>query len=308
MGDAADRFVELAYGAGWGLTKRAPGTLTAGAFRRGADLAFRRRGPRVIQLAKNLRRVLGEDATPATLAAVTHAGMRSYARYWYETFRLPAMDHEDVVARSISRTAGMHHVRAAQEAGRGVIISLPHSGNWDVAGMMITHEFGGLVTVNERLKPESVYDKFVAYRRSLGFEILPLTGGEVPAAQVIKERLREGKIVCLLGDREFGTAGIEVDFFGERTTMPGGPVMLGMLTDAVVLPAHLAYTDDGWITEIGAPLDPPGVRLREQVHSGTQQIADYFAARIAEHPADWHMLQPFWPADMPAGDPRRRLV
>lgn len=306
MGDAAEKLAGLAYGAGWSLTKHAPAGPTAAAFQRAADLAFRRRGPRTVQLAKNLRRVLGPEATPSTLAAVTRAGMRSYARYWYETFRLPAMDHEEVVARGLTRTTGMEHVHAAQAEGRGVVLTLPHSGNWDVAGLMITHLFGGLVTVNERLKPESVYDKFVAYRSSLGFEILPLTGGEVPAAQVIKERLREGKIICLLGDREFGPGGVEVDFFGERTTMPAGPLMLGLLTDSVVIPAHLAYTDTGWITDIGARLDPPGVRLRDRVNAGTQQAADFFASRIAEHPADWHMMQPFWPADMPVGDPRRR--
>ena len=305
MTDRTDRLIELAYGAGWSLTKHAPTRLSAAAFRRGADLAFDRRGPRTIQLAKNLRRVLGADATPAALAAVTKAGMRSYARYWYETFRLPAMDRDEVVSRGLSAATGMDHVAAAQNDGRGVIISLPHSGNWDIAGMMITHLFGGLVSVNERLKPDAIYQRFVDFRTSLGFEILPLTGGERPAATVIKERLREGKVICLVGDREFGTGGIPVDFFGERTTLPGGPVLLVTLTDAVILPAHLAYSDTGWITEIGAPLEIAGTRLRDQVHSGTQQIAAFFESRIAEHPADWHMLQPFWPSDMPVGDPRR---
>lgn len=295
-----DRLVGQGYLAGWSLVQHAPEKVSAGAFRAAADRAFARRGPRTVQLARNLLRVLGEDATPAALSAVTHAGLRSYARYWFETFRLPAMDHEAVGEALVAGTTGMEHVRAAQEQGRGVIMTLPHSGNWDMAGLMVCQEFGSFVTVAERLKPESLFRRFAEFRESLGFEVLPLHGGERPAFQVLRERMEQGRITCLVGDRDLDGTGVEVDFFGERTTMPGGPSMLAARTGALLLPAHLAYTDRGWHTEIGAPLELPGTRLRDQVRGGTQQIADFFARGIGEHPADWHMLQPFWPSDRAA--------
>ncbi len=297
MSARTDRLVAAGYGAGWSMVKALPEGLVARASDAAADRAFRRRGPAVVQLARNLRRVLGADATPAALSAVTRAGVRSYARYWRETFRLPAMDHAAVVDDFMAHLTGYHHIREAMASGRGVIIPLPHSGNWDVAGLAMVREHGTFTTVAERLRPESLYDRFVAYREGLGFEVLPLTGGENPTA-VLRERLERGGLVCLVADRDLSARGVEVDFFGEATRMPAGPAMLAAITGAALCPAHIWNTDTGWGGDVAAPLELPGTRLRDQVRAGTQEIADVFAARIADHPADWHMMQPLWLADL----------
>lgn len=301
----SDRVAAAGYGAGWSLMRAVPEGVADRSFRAAADLAFRRRGPSTVQLAKNLHRVLGPDSTPAALAAVTRAGLRSYARYWRETFRLPGMDKGAVAASFLDELAGIDHARQAMAAGNGLIMPLPHSGNWDIAGLGMVHEFGGFTTVAERLQPVSLYDKFVGYRESLGFEVLPLTGGEVSPTTVLKERLTEGRLICLVADRDLSSRGVEVEFFGERTRMPAGPAMLAALTGAALCPTVLYFTDGGWAGEVSPPLALPGERLRDQVRAGTQLMADFFADRIAVHPADWHMMQPLWTADLTprAGDP-----
>jgi KDO2-lipid IV(A) lauroyltransferase len=154
-------------------------------------------------------------------------------------------------------------------------------------------------TVVERLKPESLYEKFVAYRESLGMEILPLTGGVSPS-QVLKERLRAGGIVPLVGDRDLSASGVPVSFFGETAKMPPGPAMLAALTDSYLCPTNLSFTDRGWGIHIHPPLTLPGTRLAEQVRGGTQSIARIFEQGIGDHPADWHRLQPLWSADLAA--------
>ena len=233
-----------------------------------------------MQYARNLRRVLGDTATPELLHATTAKGLRSYARYWLETFRLPAMDKEDVVQRALADTHGIHHIFDALDAGRGVVLALPHSGNWDVAGLMLVHELGTLVSVAERLRPESLYRKFLAYRESLGMEILPLTGGSAPTSSVLKDRLRAGKVVCLLGDRDLTTSGVPVTFFGEQTRMPAGPAMLAALTDSALLAVHLTFTRSGavrgWRATVSPPIELPGPRLAERVKGGTQLVASAF--------------------------------
>jgi KDO2-lipid IV(A) lauroyltransferase len=153
--------------------------------------------------------------------------------------------------------------------------------------------------VAERLKPESLFDRFVAYRESLGMEVLPLTGGARGPMEVLAERMRQNKAACLLADRDLSRHGIEVQFFGEPARMPGGPALLGATTGAAVLPVSLWFTEDGWGQRIGAPVELRGERLREQVRSGTQALADAFARGIAEHPQDWHMLQRLWLSDLP---------
>lgn len=303
MSRLADHAAGFGFEVAWSGVKNLPEPAAARAFRAAADAAFRRRGPAVVQLARNLRRVLGDAATPAALAAVTQAGVRSYARYWLETFRLPAMDHDAVVARAVSGTMGLEHLAAGRESGRGVVAVLPHSGNWDVAGLMVTHRFGSLTTVVERLRPERLFDRFVAYRQSLGMEILPLTGrGAADTSKLLKRRLREGAILCLVGDRDLTANGLPVDFYGAPARMPAGPAMLAAVTGADLCPAHVAYTETGWKTVIHPPMMLPGTRLAEQVRGATQQIADRFAVDIATAPADWHMMQPLWLADL-----RRRV-
>jgi KDO2-lipid IV(A) lauroyltransferase len=294
-GDVAEQLVGTAYRAGWASLRAMPEPLAAKGFRVAADVAFRRRGPGVVQLARNLLRVLGPGATPAELSATVHAGLRSYARYWMETFRLERMDPEEVSRSALATTVGLEHIKRGMEQGRGVILALPHSGNWDVAGVSMVHLYGGFTTVVERLRPESLYRRFVEYREAIGFEVLPL--GSPNVSGVLRDRLRAGRMVCLLADRDLSRSGVPVTFFGEPTTMPGGPAMLAALTGADLLPVHMSYLDGGWAQHIGPPVVLPAGRLSDRVRLGTQALADAFAERIARSPADWHMLQPLWSAD-----------
>ncbi|MDV6248355.1 phosphatidylinositol mannoside acyltransferase, partial [Rhodococcus opacus] len=164
--------------------------------------------------------------------------VRSYARYWREAFRLPSMDL-DATAKSIdSSIEGREHIEAALAAGRGAILALPHSGNWDLAGVWCVRYFGGLTTVAERLRPESLYRRFVDYREGLGFEIFPSSGGETPPFGKLAARLRDNRIVCLLGERDLARKGVPVTFFGEPTRMPAGPAKLAIDTGAALLPVH----------------------------------------------------------------------
>ncbi|MEU1980379.1 phosphatidylinositol mannoside acyltransferase [Nocardia sp. NPDC019395] len=283
------------YAAGWRLVRALPDSVARGLFDRGADLAARKGGP--AQLRRNLARVIGTspEAVPDDLI---RASMRSYARYWREAFRLPAMDHRELSDSGRIDVRGLEHVDAALDRGRGIVFVLPHSGNWDMAGTWLVQNYGTFTTVAERLKPESLFERFVAYRESLGFEVFPLTGGEQPPLTVLAERLRENKIVCLMGERDLTGRGIPVTFFGERTWMPAGAAKLAIETGAALLPVHVWFTVDdtgreGWRVDVRVPLDVSG-----GVAAATQALADSFAAGIAEHPADWHMLQPLWETDL----------
>ncbi len=296
---ARGRVVDLGFAAGWGAVKSAPSGISERAFRAVADFATVRNGPGARQLRKNLRRVLGPDASELRLDALVGEGLRSYSRYWLETFRLPKLDLQDVVERAGARTEGVEHLDAALSRGKGVVLALPHQGNWDVAGAWLIAHSGPFATVAERLRPESLFARFVAYRESLGMEVLPLTGGARAVSDVLAERLRANRVVCLLADRDLSRSGIEVSFFGAAAKMPAGPALLAASTGAAVLPVSLWFTEDGWGQRINAPVEFPDGRLREKVTTGTQAVADTFAHDIAEHPGDWHMLQRLWLADLP---------
>jgi KDO2-lipid IV(A) lauroyltransferase len=207
-----DRIADIGFAAGWRLVRLMPAKVADAVFSAGADIAARRGGAGVAQLRRNLSRVVPQ-ADDSELDELTRKALHSYARYWREAFRLPAMDLQAMYQQVDPLVDGVENLGAALRAGNGAVLALPHSGNWDVAGVWLTRHSGRFTTVAERLKPESLYRRFVAYREKLGFEILPLTGGRPPAG-VLGERLRANRVVCLLADRDLTTSGVPVSFFG----------------------------------------------------------------------------------------------
>ena len=298
-----DRLIDAVYGLGWSVVCRVPESWARRAFMAAAEIAWRRQGPRVQVLEGNLRRVLGPAATGAELRALSRESMRSYARYWLEVFRLPVIPAERLVAGMRDEgdvQIAFDHVRA----GRGVVFALPHMGNWDQAGAWIIHRgAGSFTTVAERIKPESVYERFVAFRESLGMEVLPASGGSRPFG-VLAQRLRAGKIVCLPCDRDVTGSGIEVGFFGEKARMMAGPAALAVQTGAALIPATLWFDDDGWGVRFHDEIPVPAEGDRKQRAAAmTQQIARAFEDGITAHPADWHMLQRLWLDEPTPGAP-----
>jgi KDO2-lipid IV(A) lauroyltransferase len=286
---------DWAYATGWMAVRAMPEFAARNAFGAAARYAARGGGPD--QLRKNLARVLrvAPEDVPDSLM---RASLASYARYWREAFRLPSMDLPKLGRELQDSILGEDHLDAALSRGRGAVIALPHSGNWDMAGVWLAQTHGTFTTVAERLKPESLYHRFIAYRERLGFEVLPLSGGERPPFDMLCDRLRDNRVVCLMAERDLTRTGVQVDFFGEPTRMPAGPAKLATATGAALLPAHCWFEDEdedeGWGVDIGPPLDCTG----GDVAAITQLLADHFEKNIAARPEDWHMMQPQWLADL----------
>jgi phosphatidylinositol dimannoside acyltransferase len=303
----SERLTGVAYQLGWKVICRFPEPWARWVFMAVAGLAWRRQGPKVQVLEANLRRVLiYRDRDPVVdgkeLRALSRAALRSYARYWLEVFRLPVIPVEQIVSGMHFRGPGKETMLAHLKAGRGVVIALPHMGNFEQAGVwVIASGAGTFTTVAERLKPESVYESFVRFRQTLGFEVLPLTGGASPFG-TLAARLRSGHLVCLVSDRDLKETGIEVELLGEKARI-AATAALAVHTGAALLPTATWFEEDGWgaciYDEILVPTS--GTRA-EKVAAMSQQMANVFSAAIAEHPQDWHMLQRVFLADL---DPAR---
>jgi phosphatidylinositol dimannoside acyltransferase len=312
-----ERLVSAAFGAGWTLVCRLPEPMARALFMAGADVAWRRQGAGVQVLEGNLIRVCGTspagfgtqdpDGTSVDgkeLRMLSRDVLRSYARYYLEAFRMQAIPAERIAT-------GMHiNFRNADltleylKNGRGVIYALPHMGDFEQAGRwVIGYGAGSFTTVAERLKPESVFRRFLDFRQSLGMEVLATTGGPHPFG-VMAQRLRAGKLVCLVADRDLSDTGIEVDFFGEKALLPAGPAALAVQTGAALMPVACWFVGESeWGAHIydEIPIPADGSR-KEKVAAMTQAMAAVFEQAIREHPEDWHMLQKVFVSDL---DPDR---
>ncbi|MFF0082811.1 phosphatidylinositol mannoside acyltransferase [Streptomyces canus] len=293
---AQERLTDSLYGLGWGVVKKLPEPVAVRLGRSIADLAWKQRGKGVLRLESNYARVV-PDASPERLAELSRAGMRSYLRYWMESFRLPAWSKERIKGGFDPKD--LHYLTEGLAAGKGVILALPHMANWDLAGAWVTTKLETpFTTVAERLKPETLYDRFVAYREGLGMEVLPHSGGT--AFGTLARRLREGGLVCLVAERDLSSSGVEVRFFGEATRIPAGPALLAQQTGALLLPVTLWYDDSPVMQgRVHPPVEVPETGTRaEKTSVMAQALADAFATGIADHPEDWHMLQRLWLKDL----------
>ena len=313
----SERLTGFAYRLGWKLICRVPESWAKWVFNAAADTAWRRQGPKVQVLEANLRRVLvfssassspasspAQDVDGKELRTLSRAALRSYARYWLETFRLPVIPVERILSGMHIDPAGEQALFANLKAGRGVVIALPHMGNFEQAGAwVVARGAGSFTTVAERLRPESVYEAFVRFRESLGMEVLPLTGGHSPFG-TLAQRLRAGGLVCLVSDRDLKDTGIEVEMFGEKARI-AATAALAVHTGAALMPVATWFEGADWGAHIYQEIPVPEAGTRaEKIAAMSQELARCFEASIAEHPADWHMLQRVFTADLsPRNDP-----
>ncbi len=282
------RLIVGAFRVAWRVIPAVPERIAAPIVALLADMAWLRNGPGVQQLQANLARVVGVEPTSAAARTLARQGMRSYARYWRELFAIASWDRP-TLARHI-RVEGTEHLDAAQARGAGVIVVTTHSGNWEAPAALLAPSLGGATTVAERLRPDELFDTFVAARERLGLEVLPHVGGARPAARVLRERLEEGRVIALVSERDLSRRGVPVTFFGHPARMVGGPAMLALATGAAIVGAECFYDAGGAVCRF----HPVTVSPDDTIETLTQRLADLYARFIAAHPADWHMLQPIW--------------
>jgi KDO2-lipid IV(A) lauroyltransferase len=284
----------LAYRAGAETARRLPAPLGRPLARFASRAMALTSGGRRRQVARNLRRVLGSSLDDDALERATSTVFENYARYWYEMFRL-GPDSSAELQRTFALRGG-EHLDAALGAGGGAILALPHLGNWDVAGAWLAGRVGGVTVVAEAVEPPELFEWFVGVRRSIGMEVVPLGPDAGPA---VVRALNRAQVVCLVADRDITGDGVEVEFFGETTRLPGGPATLALRTGAPLLPVGTYFRDDrhhcAWFGE-PIPVERRG-RLRDDVSRVTQELALRFEVLIRAAPEQWLMMQPNWPSD-----------
>ena len=254
-----------------------------------ADYAFKKNGKGVKRLRSNYKRVKPE-ISDKELNHLTKLGMRSYLRYWFDTFRLNKWSKNRIIETTYVIRENL--LRDPIALKKGCIVALPHAGNWDHAAAYFCSTGITLTAVVEKLKPEAIFRKFLDYRSSIGIEPISHKEKTIP---ILLERLRSGKLVALVADRDMSRSGVEVDFLGGVAKMPSGPAILAIESGAPLLTAYIRYLDKGIEITFDETIKlPVSGTKEEQIKIVTQSIANNFAKRIKDSPVDWHMLQRIW--------------
>jgi phosphatidylinositol dimannoside acyltransferase len=283
-----DFFVARAYFFGWSIVRRISEKSAGALFSNLGTWMYGRNGKSVDRLRSNLSRVFPKLA-PKDLEVLVRKGVLSYMRYWMETFRSPDWDRERIL--STVTVSNEHLLLDPIKNHTGVVVSLPHAGNWDHAGSYFCIRGAQLVTVAEVLKPRALFEKFLAYRQAIGMEVLPLDSRAFPT---LMQRARDGKLIALVADRDLSSSGIDVQFFGGVARMPAGPAIVAIRTGIPLVTAFVSYTETGIHVDLKEIAIPDGVDEAARVKATVQLCADNFAEGIKAFPHDWHMMQRIW--------------
>ncbi len=297
---------DIGYQVGWAIVKRLPKRLSRKLFQKIADFAYQKDIKGVQQLRANLSFMLGIDIESIELEKLVKEGMRSYLRYWEDAFRMPTWKKENL--SQYIECLGIDNLERALATQKPLITATAHMGNWDAAGYWYTTNYGPITTVVERLKPESVYKKFVKFRNDLGIEVIP-TSGETDIFMKLLRRANEGQMVALVADRDITKNGIEVRYGSAMASFPVGPVALALALDGQVLPLSSYHRGDKLIMEFHPPVTRSMGSTKEiQVKEMTQEIATVFEREVKKYPQDWHMLQRVWKHVLPSKRVNQGLV
>jgi KDO2-lipid IV(A) lauroyltransferase len=292
-----ERITALSYRGASAAAQVLPPAVGTGLAHLGGRVAYRTMHARREMTARHQRRATGRVDDRAVRAVFD-----SYARYWYELLRLPAEVRRNLVLQHFDIT-GYDHILAGVETGKGVIIALPHMGQWEYAAAWMAQLGHRMLAVAEPIEPPALREWFLEQRRVIGLDIAILGPG---VSTAVVQTLRENRLVGLLCDRDINGDGVEVEFFGERTTLPAGPATLALRTGATLLPAAVYFRPRrNHLTVVRPPI--PATRegsLRADVTRITQQLTHEFEALIRAAPEQWHLMQPNWPSDRDSGDRR----
>lgn len=289
------RLVDLGFWAAWNVLWLLPSAISSKLFDIAGLVVWRKHGKGIKQLELNLSRVTRLDPASSQIRDLSKKTIRSYMRYYCETFALARWSGQEINNRV--RTINAKPVLDAAKSG-GLILTLPHSGNWDLAGAWAAQNFGSLCTVAERLRPEGVFQKFLKMREKNGITLKPLTG-EGGTYEFLRQSIQDGKVVALLGDRDIAGNGMSNNFFGHSASLPIGAAMLALDTNQPLFTCATWFDDKQLVIEFDGPIafEKEEVSGRERLRKAqeiTAQVAKRFENHILAHPQNWHQLQPIW--------------
>lgn len=274
------------YSTLWLIVRKLPKRLAYQLFDFIAGIAYRRNRKRVQYLRKNYQQVYPADNLEVIEEKVQE-GLRNAMRYWCDTFRISDWESEEI-SKSVA-TKKEELLLHGYASGNGVIVALPHAGNWDHAGLYFCSKGIQVNTVAEHLKPERLFRKFLKHRESMGMSVLDLN------SQVLNElesRLKKGALVALVADRDLSKSGVTVNFFNGKARMPAGPALLAYRTNAVLITAYVSYTKNGIQIDFSGPFKADKRKSESsEVSRLTQEIASQFERDISRAATSWHMQQ-----------------
>ncbi|HEY9072287.1 MAG TPA: lysophospholipid acyltransferase family protein [Candidatus Ozemobacteraceae bacterium] len=208
-----------------------------------------------------------------------------FALNLYDLLRYPVLTAGDLAGRF--ELHGVDRLEAALARKRGVILAVPHLGNWELLGAAIAHRGYPLHSFYLAQKEDELGGLLDRFRMHSKIVLHDRDRGGVGALKALKR----GEILGMIADQDGGNLGVYMDFLGHWVSMPAGIANWSLKTGAAVVPLFslrrgLSRRYDGWFQ---SPLgEPEGADHAGKAVARTREIARWFESVILAHP--WQYL------------------
>jgi KDO2-lipid IV(A) lauroyltransferase len=224
---------------------------------------------------RNLAAILSDESK-----AARHAddAVRHYGRFLVELLRGP----DDPSVRFEAK--GLEILDAALARGRGIVLVIPHMGNWEIAGAALARRGTPVTSVaGVQLRPD--WTREIRRRRArAGLTIVDASG---EGLRLLGAAIQRNEIVALHVDGDRFRTGVPVSIAGRAACLPPGPARLAIRHGAALVFGVCVRMRDGRhvgrvVREI--PLDS---RDSGAVERATRELARLLEEAIREHPEQW---------------------
>ena len=240
---------------------------------------------------RRLRQVFGATRDDKALRRIAWISWRNLVFNAVESLRTPSLTAEWV--RRVIVCDGLQKVQDHLKTGKGLLLAIPHTGNWELAGVSIPL-LGVPVAVIVRRQKNLLADEYLnRMRRHTGLEVVPADSKSFAGCV---RRLREGCVIAILPDLRAKARSVRVRFLGIETDVPAGMAVFAREAGVPIMPG--CALRQGWARHRWVAFDPiwpdPAADQDADVQRMTQAVMDVLTGIIRENPEQYFWYNKRW--------------
>lgn len=244
------------------------------------------------QTRRRLRQALGPATSARELERIAWRAFRNLAFTAVEGMRLPGID-KAWVDRHMGK-GEVHEVHAELAKGRGLIVAIPHMGNWELAGIALQSQGVDLLLLVRKQKNPLMNDWINRIRTATGVEAIDTHSRDI--GEVARKLNAGNKVLTILPDVRAKSGGVRVRYLGAETDVPGGTAHYAREAGVPILTAEVVRT--GWTRhswrKTGSIAPDMALDEAEDRRRIMQYVMDRFDESVRAHPDNYFWFNKRW--------------
>ena len=243
--------------------------------------------------ARTLERIRSvfPEKSPRECRVIAVRSLQNVLQTGVEMMRAPKLDRAwmDRYVKDGSHYKGL--LQEFVDEGKGVVIMVPHSGNWYMAAWSMAKYGLPLFAIAARQRNP----KLNAWMNRQYGDIEVLDRDNRSTLIQIHQRLRDGRAFAILPDLRVRNPDVEVDFLGGRANVSHAGAAFAVNSGCPIVLAVMTRENGRHVFHYLKALRPdPAADKKEETRRLTREALKLLSDEIVKHPGDWYWYNKRW--------------